>query len=207
MKRFRFTQFTAAVFGSSASVIAVVFFLMLGISAGTFSALLLAGEEKEQILALLSQYLLLTDPTAQPMFETVLVSSLKNNLVLLLVILLSGLSVVGFPAALIALTYKGLAIGFSAALLIDNMDLTGIAVTLASILPQNLLILPGLLLGALAALFFALESIRQRGQGIRKNLASGSGPYLLMFLPAALLVLAGSFIESALCPVLIRLIV
>lgn len=207
MKRFKAKQFIAAMFGSSAGAIAVLFFLMLGISAGTFSALLLAGEEKEQILSLLSQYLLLSDPTAEPVFESVLRSSMMNHLVLLLVILLSGLSVVGFPAAMIALTYKGLAIGFSAALLIDNMDLKGLAVAMASILPQNLLILPGLMLGAMAALFYALEAIRLRGQGIRKNLASGAGPYLLVFLPAALLVIAGSFIESALCPVLIRLIV
>ena len=153
MKRFKAKQFIAAMFGSSAGAIAVLFFLMLGISAGTFSALLLAGEEKEQILSLLSQYLLLSDPTAEPVFESVLRSSMMNHLVLLLVILLSGLSVVGFPAAMIALTYKGLAIGFSAALLIDNMDLKGLAVAMASILPQNLLILPGLMLGAMSALF------------------------------------------------------
>lgn len=191
---------------SGASFAAALFFFLLGISAGVFTELMLTSAEKEGIISYLDKYFLLTNPSDLA-FSEIFMKSAGNNLGLLLIIILAGITAIGFPVVLAALIYKGMALGFSAALLIDSMAFKGVAIVFTSMIPQNLIIIPAVLLAGVAALNIAFHTISNRRFGIKKSLAESSGSYLFINVVLAAVILAGCFIESFLSPLLTRLIV
>ena len=191
---------------SGISFAAAVFFFILGISAGIFTELMMTSAEKQGMISYLDKYFLLTSPDKLT-FSDIFLQSAGNNLGLLFVMLLSGFTAIGFPVALAALVYKGMALGFSAALVIDSMSFKGIAIVFTSMIPQNLIIIPALIIAGVAALNVAFHTISNRRFGIKKSLAESSGSYLTINVVLAAAILVGCFIESFLSPLLTRLIV
>ncbi len=120
---------------------------------------------------------------------------------------LSGITAIGFPAALATLVYKGMALGFSATLLIESMSFKGVAIVFTSMIPQNLIIIPAIVLAGVAALNVAFHTISNRRFGIKKSLAESSGSYVFINLVLAAAILGGCLIESFISPLLTRLIV
>lgn len=194
------------IMSSRASFAAALFFFLLGISAGIFTELMMPTAEKEGMIAYLDQYFLLSNPN-ELAFSEIFMKSASNNLGLLLVMLLSGLTAFGFPVVLAALIYKGMALGFSAALLIDSMSFKGVAIVFTSMIPQNLVIIPAIIIAGVAALNIAFHTISNRRFGIKKSLAESSGSYLFVNVVLAIAILAGCVIESFLSPLLTQLIV
>lgn len=194
------------IMSSGASFAAAVFFFLLGISAGIFTELMMSTVEKEGMISYLDKYFLLTSPSDLA-FTEIFMKSAGNNLSLLLIMLLSGLTAFGFPAALAALIYKGMALGFSAALLIDSMSFKGVAIVFTSMIPQNLIIIPAIILAGVAALNIAFHTISNRRFGIKKSLAESSGSYLFINAVLAVAILIGCVIESFLSPLLTQLII
>lgn len=191
---------------SGASFAAALFFFLLGISAGVFTELMMSSAEKEGMISYLDKYFLLNSPNDLA-FTEIFMKSAGNNLGLLLVMILSGFTAFGFPAALAALIYKGMALGFSAALLIDSMSFKGIAIVFTSMIPQNLIIIPAVIIAGVAALNLAFHTLSNRRFGIRKSLAESSSSYLFINAMIALAILIGCFIESFLSPLLTQLII
>lgn len=206
MKRNIVNKTSEFVMSSGASFAAALFFLVLGISAGIFTEIMMSGTEKEEIISYLDQYLLLANPN-ELTFVEILMHSAGNNLGLLFIMLLSGLSAVGFPVALAAIVYKGMALGFSAALLIDSMSFKGAAIILTSMVPQNLIIIPVFVIALVAALNTAFFTIKNRRFGFKKSLSKNVSPYLFLNSILALAIIAACFIESFFSPLLTRLIV
>lgn len=194
------------VLSSGASFAAALFFFLLGISAGVFTELMMTSAEKEGIISYLDQYFLLNNPNDLA-FSEIFMKSAGNNLGLLLIMLLAGISAFGFPVALAALIYKGMALGFSAALLIDSMSFKGVAIVFTSMIPQNLIIIPAIVIAGVAALNVAFHTISNRRFGIKKSLAECSGSYLFINAVLAAVILVGCFIESFLSPLLTQLII
>ncbi len=206
MKRNIVNRASELMTSSGVSFAAALFFLILGISAGIFTEIMMTDAEKEEIILYLDKYFLLANPD-ELAFTEILMHSSGNNLGLLIIMLLSGLSAVGFPIALAAMVYKGMALGFSAALLIDSMSFKGIAIIFTSMIPQNLIIIPAFLIAAAAALNIAFFSIKNRRFGFKRSLSENAGPYLFLNTVLALVIMAGCFIESSLSPLLTQLII
>lgn len=194
------------IMSSGASFAAALFFFLLGISAGVFTELMMSSAEKDAMISYLDQYFLLSNPSDLA-FSEIFMKSAGNNLGLLFIMLLSGLTAIGFPVALAALIYKGMALGFSAALLIDSMSFKGVAIIFTSMIPQNLLIIPAIILAGVAALNVAFYTISNRKFGIKKSIAESSGSYLFINVILAAAILVGCFIESFLSPLLTQLII
>lgn len=205
MKR-NMNRASALIMSSRASFTAVLFFFILGISAGVFTELMMSSEDKEGMISYLDKYFQLTDPS-ELTFSEIFMQSAGNNLWLLFIMILAGFTAIGFPAALAALIYKGMALGFSAALLVDSMSFKGVAIVFTSMVPQNLIIIPAVLIAGVAALNVAFHTISNRKFGIKKSLAESSGSYLFINAALAAVILVGCFIESFLSPLLTRLII
>lgn len=205
MKR-NMSRASELIMSSGASFAAALFFFLLGISAGIFTELMMTSVEKEGMISYLDQYFLLSSPNDLA-FSEIFMKSAGNNLGLLVIMILSGITAIGFPVALAALIYKGMALGFSAALLIDSMSFKGVAIVFTSMLPQNLIIIPAIIIAGVAALNLAFHTISNRRFGIKKSLAESSGSYLFINVVLAAVILVGCFIESFLSPLLTQLIV
>ena len=206
MRRYSRQNLSGFLSASGASMAVALFFFMLGISIGIFTELMMENSEKASVISYLEKYFLLNN-TKELSFSGIFFNSAANNLGLLLIIILSGLTAIGFPVALAALTYKGMALGFSAALLIDSMSYKGLALVFTSMVPQNLILIPSLIVAGIIALNMAFLIISNRSNGIKKNLMQNAGSYLFIAMILTMAVLGGCLIESFISPILTQLVV
>ena len=172
------------------------FFLLTGISTGVFLEIVMKAGEKNNLAANLLQHLF-TD-RAQIDFINPFLSSAAGNLIFILIIFLSGLSVLGFPVAWLTLTYKGMTLGFSAGLLLQSVKTKGVVTLFVSLVPQNLILLPALIAAAAAATSYALLALSRRRASQKKNAREDSSAYAYLMVGLALLVLIGCGVEAIL---------
>lgn len=206
MKRFQSKQIRSLgqsislAVGSRITLLISVFFFLTGISTGIFMELTMSSGEKSSIAGYLQQYLYMDQGTME--YPNPFFSSLSNNLLLLLIIFLSGLSAFGFPAALAALTYKGMALGFCTGLIAETLKDQGPLVILTSLAPQNLFLLPAFILASAAAVNYAFLSLRKK-RAAKRNLKDFSGSYFLVILLLGAVIALGCGLEAVLYPVVL----
>lgn len=205
MKRKSSGIVTSLIYGNFPLMVVVVFCFLLGISLGAFTELLLSSDAKESMRQFLDFHLLLSGLTGD-LLSDLFLESAAANLSLFLIILLSGLTVVGFPAALLVLLYKGAALGFSAALLMDTFNAKGVLIVLLTLFPPNLILVPALCGAAVASLRLAFDLLSDSPLQLKKNLAQRAGSFMTFQAIMAILVLAGCFVESFISPLLQRLL-
>lgn len=186
--------------GSRKTLLLSVFFFLTGISTGIFLELTMGAGEKSNIAGYLQQYLYMDQGAME--YPNPFFSSLSNNLFLLLIIFLSGLSALGFPVALAALTYKGMALGFCTGLIAETLKDQGLLVILTSLVPQNLFLLPAFILASTAAVNYALLSLAKK-RAAKRNLREFSGSYLCVTLLLAAVIALGCGLEAILYPVVL----
>lgn len=200
-QRLVLNQAASAAAGNRKALLFSAFFFFTGISTGIFLELTMLPEEKNQLAAYLQQYICMESGSME--YPNPFFSSLTANLLLLLIIFLSGLSVFGFPAALAAVAYKGTALGFCTGLMSETLRNKGILVILTSLVPQNLLLIPAFLLAASAAVNYGLVSLSSRHLAGKSSLREASQSYICAMLLLALLILVSCSVEAVLYPVVL----
>ena len=191
MKRKPSGMVTSLIYGNFPLLVVVVFCFLMGISLGAFTELLLSPEAKESMRSFLDFHLLLSGLTGKSLPDLFLVSA-ATNLGLLLVILLAGLTIIGFPAALLVLLYKG--------------NARGVLLVLLTLLPPNLILVPALCGAAAASLRFSFDLLSQGPSQMKKNLSKRAGPFMIFQVIMAIAMLAGCFIEAFISPLLQQLL-
>ncbi|NLI12377.1 stage II sporulation protein M [Pelotomaculum propionicicum] len=86
---------------------------------------------------------------------------LYNDLVVILAVYLLGLTVIGIPVILGIIFTRGFVLGFTIYFLAKEKSIQGIVLAVAAVLPQNILLIPALLMGGVASLSFALLLARR----------------------------------------------
>lgn len=178
-----------------------IFFFFTGISTGIFLELTMGAADKSSLSGYLQQYLLMDTSAVE--YPNPFFSSLTSNLLLLLIMFLGGLSVFGFPAALLALSYKGMALGFCTGLIAETLKNKGIFMILTSLLPQNLLLIPAFVLGCSAALNYSFLSMGKRRTTAKRNLREFSSSYLLAMMLFSITILLACGLEAILYPIVL----
>lgn len=80
----------------------------------------------------------------------------------ILLIWLFGLSIIGMPLILILDFLKGVLIGFTVGYLVAQLSWKGMLFALVSVAPQNLIIIPALLICSVSAMSFSIYMIKNR---------------------------------------------
>ena len=191
-------QIGAAALCSKKTLLAAGFFFLTGISTGIFMELTLVSEEKSMLTDYLHQYLFSGSNAME--YPNPFWASLSGNLLLLLILFLAGLSAIGFPLALAALAYKGLALGYCTGLIAESLKGKGLAIILTTLLPQNLILIPVFILAASAAVNYGLYSLCRSRRQSKKNLRDISGSYLPSMIVFALAIALACGLEAALHP-------
>ncbi|RXZ78239.1 stage II sporulation protein M [Paenibacillaceae bacterium] len=120
----------------------------------------------------------------------------------LLWIWLLGITVVGLPFIFALDFLKGVLIGFSVGLLISQHAWKGVLFALMSIAPQNLIILPALLIASVSAASFSIQLIKKR---MMQQHTSFLPPFLAhsgVILTMLVMLWAASLLEAYISPVL-----
>jgi len=128
-----------------------------------------------------------------------------SNIKLVLLMWFLGMTVVGIPLILLIVFLRGVVLGFTVGFLIQEKALAGVLLTLLSIIPQNIIFVPVLLLSAVGAVSFSLNLIR--GKFSRSlHLSQYFIGYSVGYMLALLIVSLGGLVEAYISPAFIRLI-
>ena len=209
MRKYRPQEVISLLTNSNSTFALSIFFFLAGISAGVFLVLIMDPSEKGTVSSYLMQYFTAADTFEYP---NPFFSSMSSNLLLLIIITLAGLSIFGFPIALLAIMYKGMALGFSASLLIDSMALKGAFTVLITMVPQNMIIIPAFIVAVTAAENYGLLKIKTIGGGSRssvrnntskKNTTNMLSSFLFLNLLLTATITVGCIIEALLFPIVV----
>ncbi|WP_126427455.1 stage II sporulation protein M [Brevibacillus marinus] len=136
--------------------------LATGIVFGTLVVHALPAEQKQDLLSFLQYFMnnlgegKFTETHQH--FQQAFAQYLKT----VAVMWVFGLSVIGLPIILLLLFFKGLLVGFTVGFLVNQLQWQGVTFSLAGVLPQNMLVVPALLIVGAAGISFSLRLIRTR---------------------------------------------
>jgi len=182
----------------------VVLLFTIGVIFGAIAVKALTTEQKAELMDYLNLFLRDIAGTSQLASKDFLGHAVWSNLKTVGLIWLSGLTVIGLPLALVLLFTKGFACGFTVGFLVDEISWRGLLVAAAAVLPQSLLLIPGILMVGAGATCFALFAARH---GIFSRRASFAQPffgYTLFLVVAAAVVIAAGIVEAYVTPVFMR---
>jgi stage II sporulation protein M len=103
------------------------------------------------------------------------------------------------PIILGVVFFKGFSLGFTVGFLVKEKAVSGILLSIISILPQNLVYIPLLILWSVVGINFSVHIARGR-PGSAISLGRGFISYTLLMLVFLILVMVGAFIEAYLSP-------
>ncbi|MBQ4340433.1 MAG: stage II sporulation protein M [Firmicutes bacterium] len=145
----------------------------------------------------------LKEDPAQGGGTAVFKDSLKNNGILLLAMTVGGVTVILFPAALAVITYKGMALGFTSALIMEGASGNGVLECCAALLPQNLVLIPLFGIYGYFTFCMAMSVIRCRNKRYRGRIyADNLKVYLMITVPAAIFLCITAAVEGFINPLL-----
>ncbi|MEA1960221.1 MAG: stage II sporulation protein M [Bacillota bacterium] len=176
----------------------ITLIFVLGIIMGDYKVTDLEGGVKSQLLTLIDSYL--TGEISQGIDgKTILFSSFLNQAKGIIAIWFLGLTVIGMPIILGLVFLKGYSLGFTVGFLVQEKAGIGIVVTILSILPQNLVYLPILIICAVVGVNFSVYIARGK-QDRSVPLGGVLVTYTLLILICLCIVFMGAFIEAYLSP-------
>ncbi len=131
-------------------------------------------------------------------------NSMVNNVIMTTAIYILGLTVIGIPLILAIIFMRGFTIGFAIGFLAKDLSFSGLLLTLAAILPHNILNYPALCIGASASIMFSVLLLKRNFNTSIKiwpNLVA----YTLIMSGILVLTLASSVVEGYITPLLTKI--
>lgn len=175
----------------------------LGLAAGSFGVQKLQADQAQELSLYLDRFLqqagMIEVDSAKALRDVLL-----NDIILFLAVYLLGLTVIGIPVMLGIIFTRGFVLGFTICFLTRDKSVQGVILTCAAILPQNIFLVPALLVGGVASLSFALLLARRFYNSKVLIWPSFVVYSALMFLVTACSAGAG-LVEVYLTPILVRL--
>jgi stage II sporulation protein M len=115
-----------------------------------------------------------------------------------------GLSVIGIPLLLIFIFIKGLVIGFTVGFLVNQLSWQGLWFAFVSVVPQNLLIIPALIIVTVAGINFSKDLVRNRLIHHRGRIYPQFVSFCILVTGMAAILLLSSVFEAYLSPVIMK---
>jgi len=183
----------------------IVVIFLAGIVVGDFKAGGLANGVKEHLLGLIDDYL--KGGTAAGAAKPVILwNSFLNQAKSIIAIWFLGLTIIGMPLILAIVFLKGFSLGFTVCFLVSERAASGVLISILSILPQNLIYIPLLIVWSVVGINFSIYITRSRaGGGV--PLSRGFIGYTLLLLISLVIVLVGALIEAYLSPLFLGLFI
>lgn len=193
--------------GTGALYLAMVVLLVLGVALGAAAVNVLDRVERVELARYLEVFLrglvdgqLRTDPALA------LRAACLQNLKTIGFLWALGLIGIGVPVIAAVVLLRGMVIGFTVGFLVEEMGVAGFFMAALAVLPQNLLVLPALVVTAVSSLSFSLLLLRRRWERAPRPLVEELMGYSFAILLMGGVMLAAAFLEAYVAPVFMRLI-
>lgn len=186
----------------------VIVLLFMGVIFGAIVVNSLHNELKQDLLFYLKQFFSQVEKDKIGKPSIVWKESYFSQLMYIGIIWLLGISVIGLPIILILLFMKGVVVGFTVGFLVDQMGIEGFFLAIASVLPQNLIVIPVYIFISTVSIGFSIQLIKQlfikkQTDSILPNLVS----YTFIFLIVGVILAGSSIIEGYISPQFMKMII
>jgi stage II sporulation protein M len=184
----------------------IVLFTM-GIVFGTVIVNALAQTQKQELLAFLQFFFNSMDqhgiiePNAH--FQQAIGHYVKTVGIMWML----GLSIIGLPMILLLLFLKGVVVGFTVGFLVNQLKWQGVTFALMGVLPQNMLVVPALLIVGVSGISFSLRLIKTRLVTKRDVILPHFVSYSVLVLAMLAVLTVAAMFESFVSPRLIQYVI
>lgn len=183
----------------------VLFVFILGISLGALTVNTIDDVSENDARQYIEGFL---DLTSQNDLQAsyILKQSIKYNLYFTVILFSSSLVYLGIVIIPLLIAFRGFCIGFSVAFLTGSFGGNGFLLSIGSILPQNIIYIPIIIVMGVAGLNYALWTFRSRY--VKKYPGSSKlfAPYAFSTLTLFILLISGCIVESYVTSVIIKAI-
>lgn len=181
-----------------------ILILVVGIVSGSISVKALNVQQKDNLINYINLFFQKVDINALNS-KLVLKYSILNNLKLVSLIWVLGLTIIGIPFVMLILFIKGFILGFTVGFLIDELGFTGILFSTISIFPQNIIIIPSIVIIGVSALSFSLILLKNKRETEKFSIIQQVTGYTILVSLMALIIILGCFIEAYISPVFMKM--
>lgn len=187
----------------------ILFFFIMGLIFGSLAVKFLDYQQKKELIDYLSQSITeinqLLAEQHKLMAKRIIIANLKSVFILW-GLTLTGLGIIIIPGIIFL---RGFILGFTVGFLVDELFFKGLGLALAAVLPHNLLIIPGLILGAVFSLVFVYKlgiTLLTENRNYKQQLGQGVLNYSAVMGGIAFLLLLAGLIEAYFTPQLVKLV-
>ncbi len=178
--------------------------LLVGALFGVLAIGTLSVSDKLALLAYIRRFL---DVEAlAPTYHHIFQRALADNLKVVGLLYLLGVSVAGMPLVVVLVFFRGFVLGFASAFLVTSMHWQGVGVGLATIGLSNIFMLPALVLVAAVALGFSWDLISPKTRHDAPHVGRGFAFFTGLVVVMAAVTLVGTALESYASPFLLHLL-
>ncbi|WP_018131889.1 stage II sporulation protein M [Effusibacillus pohliae] len=182
-----------------------IILFIVGVIFGAIVVNALADGQKADLFNYLKGFFGLVNDNHIPNAAYVTWHSVATNLKMLGLIWILGLSIIGLPLIVVLVFLKGFMIGFTIGFLVDAFKSKGLLFAVLAVLPQNLIIVPCLIIAGVAGIAFSLMLLRSRfSQNMPLYPRFLSYTALILMLGGCLVI--ASFVEGYISPFLMKMI-
>jgi stage II sporulation protein M len=196
MKQFMKENLSLFVFVSVLFVIGVVF--------GAVMVNALSLEQKQEMARHLSSFVHTLNDSMEFDGKQSFQQAFGMHMKWTLLIWLLGLSIIGLPLILILDFLKGVLIGFSVGYLVSQLSWKGMLFALVSIAPQNIIVIPAIIMVSVMAMAFSIYMIKNRFISRRGTIYHPFMRYTSVTLLMSLFLLGAALWEGYCSPSMMR---
>ncbi|MBG9788646.1 MULTISPECIES: stage II sporulation protein M [Brevibacillus] len=122
----------------------------------------------------------------------------------ILILWVLGMSIIGLPMILLLLFLKGIIVGFTVGFLVGELQWKGVTFALLGVLPQNMLVVPAMLIAGVAGISFSLRLVRTRLVTRRDSIMPHFTNYSILVGSMFIIMTAAALLETFLSPLLMQ---
>ncbi|KAA0550351.1 stage II sporulation protein M [Bacillus sp. BGMRC 2118] len=186
----------------------VTVLFMMGIVFGAIVVNSLSISQKTDLYLYISRFFGQVSKGELTSSNEVFIQSYLHHIKYVALMWILGISIIGLPVILILLFLKGIVVGFTVGFLVNQLKWEGFLLSFVSVLPQNLIIIPALIIMGTVSVSFSLRLI---GQIVVKR---ANMPFMQFFVRytavavvVCLFILAASAFEAYSSPILMKQVV
>ncbi|MGL4654730.1 MAG: stage II sporulation protein M [Sarcina sp.] len=183
----------------------ILLFFLIGIVLGSYTIYYMSEMGKVEIGGYFNNFLEYIKTTDID-YMSVLLNSIKGILPIVLIIILLGYTLIGFPFVLLINLFKGYILGFTLALVITVLGSSGFAVILTTLIIQNIIFVPLIIMISILSMKSSVEKFKSMRKENNRNEINGKD-YLMIQSILTGLILIGIIIETYISPNLARLVI
>lgn len=175
-----------------------------GVVLGVYTVKYMNGFDKSDLLSYLTSFVK-SDGAKNINYYGIFLETIKNNIPVMVVIWFLGLTMIGIPIILVIDVIKGFTIGFTVTFFVNGLGLKGIWIALLSIIPQNIIYIPCIMIASVIGMEFSFRLIRDNSKRMwTKSISSKIFSYTVFFIILNVVMIVGFLFETYITPSIIR---